>query len=59
MTKACGSTPVLCLSYLQANASAADEVHKLKCELVYMRDREEKLKHEASEAKQELQVGQG
>lgn len=41
---------------LQANASAADEVHRLKCELVYMRDREEKLKQEATEAKQELQV---
>lgn len=59
MKKGCGSMRVLCLSCLQANASAADEVHRLKCELVYMRDREEKLKQEASEAKQELQVGQG
>lgn len=41
---------------MQANASAADESHRFKCELVYMRDREEKLKLEVSEAKQELQV---
>lgn len=40
----------------QANAAAADEVHRLKCELVYMRDREEKLKQEVTEGKQELQV---
>lgn len=41
---------------LQANVSAADDAHRLKCELVYMRDREEKLKQEASEIRQELQV---
>jgi len=44
---------------LQANAAAADEVHRLKCELVYMRDREEDLKQEVAESKQELQVGVG
>jgi hypothetical protein len=42
--------------WLQENAFAADELHRLKCELVYMRDREEKLKQEVAETKQELQV---
>lgn len=42
---------------LQANAQAAGELHKLKCELVYMRDREDTLKHEVQERSQELQVG--
>lgn len=50
---ACALPCVLCL---QANASAADDVHRLKCELVYMRDREEKLKQEVAETKQELRV---
>jgi hypothetical protein len=49
--------PQLRILSLQANASAADDVHRLKCELVYMRDREEKLKQEVAESKQELQVG--
>jgi hypothetical protein len=47
---------VVCAAWLQANAAAADDLHRLKCELVYMHDREEKLKQEVSEAKQELQV---
>jgi hypothetical protein len=42
--------------WLQENAFAADELHRLKCELVYMRDREEMLKQEVAETKQELQV---
>jgi hypothetical protein len=42
---------------LQASMGAADDTHRLKCELVYMRDREEKLKQEVVEVKQELQVG--
>jgi hypothetical protein len=52
----CVPAPLLRILCLQANASAADDVHRLKCELVYMHDREEKLKQEVAEAKQELQV---
>jgi hypothetical protein len=53
----CMCSPLrVCVGWVQANAAAADDLHRLRCELVYMHDREEKLKQEVSEAKQELQV---